>query len=128
MKEIKDFPGYFVTEEGKILSAWNKKSIRNNKGIIITVDHYIDYNNLHELKLSKNTTGYLKINLTKNKKIYTKTVHRLVAESYIQNPYNLPVINHKNEIKDDNRIKNLEWCTQQYNSEYSNSKNKKGRD
>lgn len=46
-------------------------------------------------------------------------VHRLVAEAFIPNPYNLPQINHKNELKDDNRVENLEWCDQWYNMAYS---------
>ena len=46
-------------------------------------------------------------------------VHRLVALAFIPNPYNLPYINHKNEIKDDNEVSNLEWCSASYNTNYS---------
>ena len=122
MKEIKEFPGYFVTGDGKVFSAWKKQSITNEKGIIVNVKHYIEYSNLKELKLSSDGNGYLKVMLSLDKKQYTKTVHRLVAKSYIPNPNNLPVINHKNEIKYDNRVENLEWATQQQNSEHSNCK------
>lgn len=44
-------------------------------------------------------------------------VHRLVAMTYVPNPDNLPVINHKNAKRDDNRYENLEWCTKRYNYE-----------
>ena len=115
MKEIKEFPGYFVTGDGKVFSAWKKQSITNEKGIIVNVKHYIEYSNLKELKLSSDGNGYLKVMLSLDKKQYTKTVHRLVAKSYIPNPNNLPVINHKNEIKYDNRVENLEWMTRQQN-------------
>ena len=59
-------------------------------------------------------SGYIQVCL--NKKRYK--VHRLVAMAFVPNPDGLPQINHKNEIKTDNRVKNLEWCTGKYNVNY----------
>jgi len=54
---------------------------------------------------------YLKVCLSKNKKITDMSVHRLVALTFIPNPKNKPQVNHINWIKTDNRLDNLEWCT-----------------
>lgn len=64
------------------------------------------------LRLEKTWRGYLRVTLGK---YYRKMVHRLVCEVFIPNPENLPIINHVNGDKTDNRISNLEWCTQSYN-------------
>lgn len=45
-------------------------------------------------------------------------IHRLVAQAFIPNPNNLPYINHKDENPLNNRVENLEWCTQSYNCNY----------
>lgn len=63
--------------------------------------------------------GYWRIGLSKDRKQKQHYVHRLVAKAFLENPDNLPVINHKNEIKDDDRVENLEWCTIYYNSVYN---------
>lgn len=62
--------------------------------------------------------GYLRVTLKNQGKEKTKTIHRLVAESFIPNPCNLPQINHKDENKLNNSTDNLEWCTAKYNSTY----------
>lgn len=63
--------------------------------------------------------GYLHVVLSDGKghrKAFV--VHRLVAMAFIPNPDNLPFINHKDENAKNNRVENLEWCTQQYNCNY----------
>ena len=56
--------------------------------------------------------------LSKSGKPKFVLIHRLVAQVFLPNPNNLPQINHKNEIKDDNRVGNLEWCVPKYNNNY----------
>jgi len=70
------------------------------------------------LKTNLNKCGYYTVNLYKNKKMKTCTIHRLVANSFIPNPDNLPCVNHKNEDKKNNYDFNLEWCTVKYNNIY----------
>ena len=70
------------------------------------------------MRPSLNTWGYLIVDLRKNNKRHSYAVHRLVALAFIPNPDNLPEINHKNEIKYDNTVDNLEWCTRKYNINY----------
>ena len=74
--------------------------------------------------------GYCDVGLYKNgiKQPKIFKVHRLVAETFIPNPNNFPVINHKDENKQNNKQDNLEWCTQQYNLTYGTiNDNKKKR-
>lgn len=70
------------------------------------------------LKPNKNKKGYLHVSLCKNGKLKTFRVNRLVAETFIPNPDNLPQVNHKDENKENNSVENLEWCTPKYNCNY----------
>ena len=68
---------------------------------------------------NKDYKGYLNLLLydgNGNKKWHR--VHRLVASAFIENPNNYPQVNHKDEIKTNNRVDNLEWCTNEYNANY----------
>ena len=66
------------------------------------------------------TNGYLVACLWKDNKQRKITIHRLVADTFIPNPANLPEINHIDEDKKNNRVENLEWCTRLYNMNYGN--------
>lgn len=67
------------------------------------------------LKQSTNTWGYSQVTLSKDKVKTNRTIHRLVAEAFIENPDNLPQINHIDENKGNNRSDNLEWCDSKKN-------------
>lgn len=67
------------------------------------------------LKLQINTHGYHTVVLRKNKKSFTKEVHRLVAIAFIPNPDNLPQVSHKDESRTNNSVDNLEWATRKDN-------------
>lgn len=70
------------------------------------------------LKPKRSQKGYLFVHLSVQGRAKPCRIHRLVAEHFIPNPQGLPTVNHKNEDKTDNRVENLEWCTQAYNNEY----------
>ena len=58
-----------------------------------------------------NDKGYFRCNLKNGGKRYDFTIHKLVALAFIPNEENKPFVNHKNGIKTDNRVENLEWCS-----------------
>lgn len=64
------------------------------------------------------TGKYYQIKLCKNGETDFPLVHRLVAQHFLDNPNNLPEVNHKDENKLNNNVDNLEWCTHKYNVNY----------
>ena len=71
------------------------------------------------LKTTMTTTGYKKIELTKNKRKKSLKVHRLVAEAFLPNEENKPYVNHIDNNPLNNDVMNLEWCTQKENMVHS---------
>lgn len=72
------------------------------------------------LKQYELRNGYTQVSVKVNGKFINKMVHRLVAQTFIPNPDNLPQVNHKNCSRADNRVSNLEWCNNSYNQKYRN--------
>lgn len=94
MKQI--YENYYVTPEGVVYNKYNKK-----------------------LSPSDNGRGYLILGITANGKRFTKAVHRLVAEAYIENPNGLEEVNHKDGNRLNNNMENLEWVTHSENIKHS---------
>ena len=102
----KDVIGY----EG-LYQVSNQARVRNSKGQILK----------QCVKVGK-CVYYKYVQLYKDGRYKMKYVHRIMAECFLPNPNNLPIINHKDEDGTNNRLDNLEWCTVEYNSNYGNAK------
>lgn len=72
-------------------------------------------------------TCYKVVHLWKEGKYHRKYIHRLIAEAFIPNPNNLPMVNHKDEDGTNNFIDNLEWCTREYNVNYGTAKERRAK-
>jgi len=100
MKDILGYEGqYSVTRDGQVYSHKRKRFLNPS-----------------------NLKGYKRVKLrdsNNNQKRSEQLVHRLVGKTYIPNPNNKLEINHKNSIRDDNRIENLEWSTRSENNQHA---------
>tara|TARA_R110002012_G_scaffold313450_1_gene525063 strand:- start:147 stop:569 length:423 start_codon:yes stop_codon:yes gene_type:complete len=102
-KEAKGFEAYYEVS--------NKGRVRRKKGKTVYKDGRIAYFSQTILKQSENKKGYLRVYLSKKSKKHTKAVHRIVAETFIDNPENKLTVNHKDLNKKNNSTENLEWMT-----------------
>jgi len=98
MRQIKEYPDYLITLDGKVFSMISMKF----------------------LKLNNDGRGYLSIQLYDKKGgNKRRLIHRLVAEAYLPNPENKEQVNHINGIKSDNCLLNLEWNTSSENNKHA---------
>ena len=119
-KPVKDYEEYYEVDQfGRVYSVDRVISVNDNGR------QYEKPLKAKQMKQSVHTKGYKTVSLTKNGKTKTIFVHRIVAEAFISNENNLPMVNHKDEDKTNNFIENLEWCTVQYNNTYGNAQKKK---
>lgn len=106
MTQIPNHPEYYVTTDGKIYS------MINNAGNSRTTPY--------QLTTIIGRDGYHWVGLKGSNKKMCK-VHRLVAQTFIDNPNNLPVVNHIDGNKLNNHVSNLEWCTHQDNTKHAHA-------
>ena len=108
-------------EVWKEIKGYNNVYLVSNLGNVKSNDHFckgkfgIVEKKGRILKLQKSKKGYLQVSLSFNGKRFHTGAHRLVALSFIENLENKLQVNHINGIKQDNRVENLEWCTNQEN-------------
>lgn len=98
-KSIENYPNYLVSDTGLV-----KNCVTGN----IKFQGY-----------GKNFNEYKIVQLWKNNVAKQFQVHRLVAQAFIPNPYNLPQVNHKDGNKLNNCVDNLEWCDNSYNQKHA---------
>lgn len=121
-KDVVGFEGcYKVSNLGQVKSL--ERLVLNNGGLQRRQEKI--------LKAHKDVRGYLSVVLCKDGKTFPRTIHRLVAEAFIPNPENKPIVDHLDTNPANNRVDNLRWTTQQENcmnplTRVNNSNSKKG--
>ena len=104
---------YKVDGYGNVYSLKRDVATHNQNG------PYVQRREERVIKDQPTHKGYRQVRLVdNNNKWRTRPVHRLVAEAFIPNPNNYPMVNHKDEDKTNNRADNLEWCDNRYNVTY----------
>lgn len=112
-KDVKGFEGlYSVSDKGRVKSHDKKhKHFKNGA-------EYVRKGRI--LRPYKKKHGYLEVSLYDiNRKPHYKLVHRIVAEAFLPKVNGAEVVNHKDHSKVNNKVENLEWCTQKENCGYS---------
>ncbi len=105
-KDIEGYEGlYQVSDLGRVRSLDREDAQGHHiKGVVLAG--------------SLNGKGYLRVGLFRDGDVEYKSIDRLAAKAFLDNPDNLPQVNHKDENKTNNAVSNLEWCTALYNNTY----------
>ena len=99
------------------------RKLTDHEGYEVDTDGNV-YSKYRRLKPTVKRNGYLQVSLGRSK---VAMVHRLVAEAFLPNPDNLPCINHKDNNKTNNKVSNLEWCTQATNIRHMTNQNRQAK-
>lgn len=106
IRPIAGFPGYIITNDGDVVSFRPK----NGRG------PFAKYGKTLKAKPVSKKNPYLRVGLYKDSNLHRGVmVHRLVAQNFIENPLNLPEVNHKDGDKHNNCVSNLEWVSRKEN-------------
>ena len=110
-RDVKGYDGkYQVSNLGNVRSV--DRTFFNACGVMVTRRGTM-------LKPTQNQGGYMKVTMHKEGVVNIVVIHRLVAEAFLQNPNNLPQVNHKDGNKRNNDASNLEWCTALHNMHHA---------
>lgn len=105
-KDVVGFEGFYkVSNKGNVYSVGRKDALGRKQGGL-------------KLKPSYDKDGYSQVSLYKNGIVKRKLTHRLVAEAFIPDANGFSQVNHRDEVKDNNNVENLEWCDARYNTNY----------
>jgi hypothetical protein len=121
-------------EQWKDIAGYDGFYQVSNKGRVRSVDRIVtqqgrgkEFNGQRKgriLKQRAQNGGYMLVWLSKqDKKKKASTVHRLVAQAFIENPNNYDFVNHKDGHKENNAVQNLEWCTKSQNTKHAYKNN-----